>query len=60
MLENKEKTKLNKALAQYVSEDIAKRILSEEGTNLLDKGETKRVAIFFSDIEGFTSISERF
>ncbi|MFK7779541.1 MAG: adenylate/guanylate cyclase domain-containing protein, partial [Candidatus Gracilibacteria bacterium] len=59
LVENKNKIKLNKALSEYVSEDVAKEILSGEGKINLD-GENKDVAIFFSDIEGFTSISEKF
>ena len=59
MIENKNKTKLNKALSEYVSEDVAKEILSWEGKINLN-GENKDIAIFFSDIEGFTTISEQF
>nr|MDD3720255.1 adenylate/guanylate cyclase domain-containing protein [Candidatus Gracilibacteria bacterium] len=59
LIENKDKTKLNKALSEYVSKDIAAEILSGSGTINLD-GEKKRMAIFFSDIEGFTTISENF
>ncbi|MDD2871923.1 MAG: adenylate/guanylate cyclase domain-containing protein [Candidatus Gracilibacteria bacterium] len=58
-IENKHKAKLNKALSEYVSEDVAREILSGEGRINLD-GENKEIAIFFSDIEGFTSISEKF
>jgi adenylate cyclase len=46
-------------LSEYVSEDVAREILSWEGKVNLD-GENKRTAIFFSDIEWFTSISEKF
>lgn len=59
LIENKHKLKLNKALSEYVSEDVAREILSWEGKVNLD-GENKRTAIFFSDIEWFTSISEKF
>ena len=58
LTENKQKTKLNKALSEYVSEDIASEILSWSWKVNLD-GENKKVAIFFSDIEWFTSISEK-
>ncbi|MDP2090918.1 MAG: adenylate/guanylate cyclase domain-containing protein [Candidatus Gracilibacteria bacterium] len=57
-IENKHKTKLNKALSEYVSEDVANEILSGAGLINLN-GEKKEIAIFFSDIEGFTSISEK-
>jgi len=59
LIENKHKQKLNKALSEYVSEDVAHEILSWEWKVNLD-GENKRTAIFFSDIEWFTSISEKF
>lgn len=59
LIENKDKTKLNKALSEYVSKDIAAEILSWSGTINLD-WEKKRMAIFFSDIEWFTTISENF
>jgi len=57
-MEDKNKTLLNKALSQYVSKDIAEEILSGEWKVKLD-WERKRISIFFSDIEGFTSISEK-
>jgi len=57
-LEDKNKTKLNKALWQYVSKDIANEILYWEWKINLD-WERKMISIFFSDIEGFTTISEK-
>ncbi len=57
-LEDKNKTLLNKALSQYVSKNIADEILSGEWKVKLD-WERKNISIFFSDIEGFTSISEK-
>lgn len=59
LIENKDKIKLNKALSEYVSKDIAAEILSWAWIVNLD-WEKKRMAIFFSDIEWFTSISENF
>lgn len=59
LIENRHKTKLNKALSEYVSVDIAREILSWEWKINLD-WEKKDIAIFFSDIEWFTSISEKF
>ena len=59
LIENREKDKLNRALSEYVSEDIAKEVLSGDGKVNLD-GEKKKVTIFFSDIAGFTTISEKF
>ena len=57
--ENINKIKLNKALSEYVSEDVAKEILSGEWKINLN-WENKEIAILFSDIEWFTSISEKF
>ncbi|USN58014.1 MAG: CHASE2 domain-containing protein [Candidatus Peribacteria bacterium] len=59
MLENRSKIKLNTALSEYVSKDIAEEILSGEG-NVNLNGEKKKIGIFFSDIAGFTTISEKF
>lgn len=57
LIENVQKDKLNRALSEYVSEDIAAEVLSWDGKINLD-GEEKKVTIFFSDIEWFTTISE--
>ena len=59
MIENKDKRKLSKALWEYVADDIVREVLSWEG-NINLNGEQKQVTMFFSDIEGFTTISERF
>ena len=58
LIENRQKDKLNRALSEYVSEDIAREILSWDGRINLD-GEKKNITIFFSDIAGFTTISEQ-
>ena len=58
-IENKNKNKLNKALSEYVSKDVAREILSWDWNINLD-WENQNIAIFFSDIEWFTSISEQF
>lgn len=58
VLENKNRKKLSKALSEYVSMDIANEILNESGKINL-AWEKKRVVLFFSDIAGFTSISEK-
>lgn len=58
LLENKDKIKLNRALSEYVSKAIADEIVSSSWTINLD-WEIKRVTIYFSDIEWFTSISEK-
>ncbi len=57
-IEDKNKSLLNKALSQYVSKDIADEILHWEWKINLD-WERKNISIFFSDIEWFTTISEK-
>lgn len=59
LVENKDKIKLHNALGEYVAPDIAREILSWEWNIPLD-GEKKEISIFFSDIEWFTTISEKF
>lgn len=59
IIENRDKTKLSDALSEYVSKDIAEEIISWSW-NIKLNWDKKRVSIFFSDIEWFTTISERF
>lgn len=58
LIEDANKRKLNSALSEYVSRDIAEEILEQEGKINLD-GEKKHLVCFFSDIEGFTTMSEK-
>lgn len=58
LIEDANKTKLNKALSEYVSSDIAEEILGEKWTVNLD-WEKKELVCFFSDIAWFTTISEK-
>ncbi len=57
--ENKDKNKLNTALWEYVSKEVSSEILDGTWEVNLD-GESKNIVMFFSDIEWFTSISEKF
>jgi adenylate cyclase len=57
-MEDKNKSKLNDALSEYVAKDIAEEILHWKWKINLD-GERKTISIFFSDIEWFTTISEK-
>lgn len=57
-LEKKHKSKLMKALSQYVSKDIAKRIL-ETRWDLDFSWEEREITLMFSDIKDFTSITEK-
>ncbi len=58
LIEDRNKQKLNKALSEYVGSNIAEEILLEAGKINLD-GQEKNLVCFFSDIEGFTSLSEK-
>lgn len=53
-----EKARYRETLQRYVSRQVADRILSEHGSPFL-KGERRDVTILFSDIRGFTRMSER-
>ncbi len=59
LIENKNKIKLTKALSEYVSKAITNEILSSSW-NINLNWESKQLSIFFSDIEWFTSVSEKF
>ncbi len=56
--ENKDKKKMLGALSEYISKDIANEILNNSW-NIKLEWQRKEISIFFSDIEGFTSISEK-
>ena len=58
LIEDANKTKLNTALSEYVSSNIAAEILDWDGKINLD-GEKRKLGCFFSDIEGFTTLSEK-
>lgn len=51
--------KLNNALSDYVDKEIAKAILSKK-SDVNFSGEKKKISVFFSDIEWFTSLSNKF
>ena len=57
-LEGKEKRFIRSAFNQYLSGDVIKQLL-EDPTRLKLGGEKRELSIFFSDIQGFTSISEK-
>ncbi|MBI5378752.1 MAG: HAMP domain-containing protein [Nitrospirae bacterium] len=54
----RERTRYRETLQRYVSRQVAERILKEHGTPFL-KGERRDVTVLFSDIRGFTRMSER-
>ncbi|GHT01724.1 guanylate cyclase [Synergistales bacterium] len=55
--EEKQKTVLRNAFSKYVSPEIVKRITKLRGD--LFAGEERELSIIFTDIRGFTSISEK-
>jgi len=58
LIENRNKKILVKALWEYISKDIANKILTDSWDLKLD-WENKKISIFFSDIAWFTTISEK-
>lgn len=58
IIEDKNKRLLSDALSAYVSSDIAREILYSSG-NVNLSWENKKITMFFSDIAGFTTISEK-
>ncbi len=50
---------LERILMRYVSEDIAREILSNPDQNLKLGGQSCEVSVLFADIRGFTTFSER-
>ena len=57
MLEGHQKRFIRSAFKQYLSPIVIERLLEDPG-HLRLGGETKDLTIFFSDIQGFTTISE--
>lgn len=57
LMEDANKRRLNSALSEYVSSNIAEEILAESG-KINFNGQKKHLVCFFSDIESFTSLSE--
>jgi adenylate cyclase len=55
--ERKQRIMLKKTFSRYVSPKVVNRIMRERGNPFA--GEERTVSIMFSDVRGFTSISER-
>ncbi len=60
LLEQLERSRTRKALERYVSKDIVKELLDNPSTyfNTLE-GVRKRVTVLFSDVRGFTTLTEQ-
>ncbi len=58
ILEQKERKFAEKAFGQYVSKDLVDQILKDPDSLKLG-GARRNITVFFSDIAGFTSISEK-
>jgi adenylate cyclase len=58
VLENKNKEKVKSAMGKYMSQDVMKRVI-QDIDNLGLGGKRANVTVLFSDIRGFTSMSEQ-
>ncbi|MFZ5586687.1 MAG: CHASE2 domain-containing protein [Thermodesulfobacteriota bacterium] len=56
--EEGEKRKVRRAFAFYLSEDVIEQVLKDPSRLRLG-GQRRELSIFFSDLQGFTSISEK-
>lgn len=58
VVEDREKRRVQRAFRHYLSPALVERLASDPSALKLG-GERRRVAVFFSDIAGFTSVSEK-
>jgi adenylate cyclase len=58
LTEEKEKLRIKNTFKQYVSADVVQKMIEDPGAIKLG-GESRYLTVLFSDIEGFTTISEK-
>ena len=58
VLENRSKEKVKSAMGKYISQDVMKRVI-QDIDNLGLGGKRSNVTVLFSDIRGFTTMSEQ-
>jgi adenylate cyclase len=57
-VEGREKRKMKKLFGQYVSKDVYEQLVANPGLARLG-GQRREMSVLFSDIRGFTSVSEK-
>ncbi len=57
--ESRDKTRAATALGQFVNEGVAREVLAGGQMRMEKKGERRAITVLFSDIKGFTTISEK-
>lgn len=58
LVENKQKRFIKDAFSTYLAPSVVKQLI-DSGQNLVLGGEEREITAFFSDVQGFTSISEK-
>ena len=59
LVEEREKRRISALFSKYVSKDVARELMDQEDAAVLGKSRKLPVTCLFSDIRGFTSLSEK-